>query len=99
MKDFLKNTLLIINKNYFKYINKCLFLFLGCYIKRLLFVQLNFQLQKCEIGESLYNSAKVQHYIILYYPKYNCELNYIKNFYYSTQQYTRFQGKYFLNEL
>lgn len=54
-KNFLQNALLIISEDFFKQINQCLFILLGYYAKRLLFIQLDFKSQKCEIEDSIQN--------------------------------------------
>lgn len=43
-------------------------------------VQPDFKKQKCKIEESIINAANEKHYIVMHYPKYYCELNYLEYF-------------------
>ena len=49
-------------------------------------IQLDFWSQKCEIEEFITISANEKYYIVFYYLKYYCELNYIKDFWYNTKK-------------
>ena len=43
-------------------------------------MQSDFLNQKYEIKESITNSVNGEYHLVMYYPKYHCELNYIKHF-------------------
>lgn len=72
---------------------------IGCCARRLLSVQPDFSSQKCEIEESISNSLYGRYHLVLYYPKYHCELNYIEHFWCSAKQHARFECEYSLNAL
>ena len=66
---------------------------------RLLSVQPDFKEQKCEIEESITNAANGKHHIVMYYPKYHCELNHIEHFWCSAKKWARENCQYTLDDL
>ena len=65
---------------FFKFNKNHLLIKLGCYTKRLLLVQPDFQAQKYEIEEFIQNLPQGQYHMVFYYPKFHCKLNHIKDF-------------------
>ena len=53
---------------------------LNCCARNLLSAQLDFVSQKCETEESITKSTNGKHHLVIYYPKYYCELNHIEHF-------------------
>ena len=69
----------------------------------MLFVFFQFSLifkeKKCEIEESITNTANEKYHIVMYYPKYRCELNHIEHFWYSAKKWVRKNCRYTLDDL
>ena len=86
------NSFLIIN--YYILIN-----LLDCCACRLLLVQPDFVSQKCEIKESIIKSINRTYHLVMYYPKYHCELNYIEHFWFSAKKWVRKNCNYSLDDL
>lgn len=53
----------------------------------------------CEIEESIASSANSKHHIVLYYPKYYCELNHIEHFWCNAKKWARENCQYSLDDL
>lgn len=49
-------------------------------------MQPDFLAQKCQIEESIKGYINGTHHIVMYYPKYHCELNHIEHFWCSCKQ-------------
>lgn len=60
---------------------------LACCARCLLFAQPDFKAQKCDIKESITQSVNEKHHLVMYYPKYYCELNYIEHFWCSAKKW------------
>ena len=73
------NSFLIIN--YYMLIN-----LLDFCAQCLLSVQPDYVTQKCEIEETITKLTNGKHYLVMYYPKYHCELNHLEHFYYSAKK-------------
>ena len=67
--------------------------------RRLLSVQPDFVSQKCEIKESITKSTNGKHYLVMYDPKYHCELNHIEHFWCNAKKWARENCKYSLDNL
>ena len=72
---------------------------LACCARRLLLVQPDFQSQKCEIEEFITSSAHGKHHLVIYYPKYHCELNHIEHFWCNAKKWERENCQYTLEDL
>lgn len=53
---------------------------LDCGARRLLSIQPDFVSQKCKIEESITKLTNGNHYLVMYYHKYHCELDHIEHF-------------------
>ena len=69
------------NGNFFLIINYYMLINLLNYcVHHLLWVQPDFVSQKCEIEEFIIKSTNRKHHLVIYYPKYYYEFNYIEHF-------------------
>ena len=71
----------------------------ACCARRLLSVQPDFKEQRCEIEESICRSPNGKHHLVMYYPKYHCELNHIEHFWCSAKKWARENCNYSLEGL
>lgn len=62
-------------------------------------MQPDFVAQKCQIEESIQSSKDGIHHMVIYYPKYHCELNHIEHFWCSAKQNARENCEYTLDAL
>ena len=62
-------------------------------------MQPDFLNQKCEIEESIINSVNRKYYLVVYYPKYHCKLNYIEHFWYSAKKWARKNCQYIFKDI
>ena len=74
-------------------------MYLICCAKRLLLVQLDFQVQKCEIEEFIIFSTNGKYHMLIYYPKYHCELNHIEYFWFIVIKWAQENCQYILENL
>lgn len=58
---------------------------IGCCARRLLSAQPDFQAQKSDIEETI----EMKSHLVLYYPKFHCELNHIEYFWSHSKRYAR----------
>ena len=76
------------NGNFFLIINYYMLInLLDCCARGLLSAQPNFVSQKCEIEKSITMSTNGKHHLVMYYPKYYCELNHIGHFWCSAKKW------------
>src|SRR6266480_2005321 len=70
----------------------------ACYARKLLSVQPDFISQRCEIEEKI-EGLSANHYCVLYYPKFHCELNHIEYFWCHSKRYARESCDYTIDGL
>lgn len=67
-----------------------------CCARQYLSIQPDFLAQKCEIEEVIKNSSEGQYHMVLYYPKFHCELNHIEHYWCHCKAYARHHCEYSL---
>ncbi len=72
---------------------------LACFAQYLLLIQRDFQSHKCEIEEFITLFANGKHHLVIYYPKYYCELNHIEQFRFSAKKLDRENCQHTLKDL
>ena len=61
--------------------------------------QPDFLAQKYEIEEVIKHSSEGQYHMVLYYPKFHCELNHIEHYWCHCKAYARHHCEYSLEKL
>ena len=99
-KTYLQNAALIISLLHTDLLRPFINNQLACCARRLLATQSDFQAQRCEIEENIQDcTSSGAHHLVMYYPKYHCELNHIEHFWCSAKQHARENCEYTLEHL
>jgi len=68
-----------------------------CCARKLLSMQPDFQAQRCEVEEVIKSHG--QHNLVMFYPKFHCELNHIEHFWCFAKGFARRNCEYSLEKL